>query len=538
MPEKYKEKTKKQKAKIDDIKLKSVRKAYIKLLSYSNLMLNCLLILIQISLFFIFTKYLEPYSKYFFGGSVALSLVFLIYLVNCPGKNEFKIAWLFPVIVMPLWGIVLYFITNENSGAKYISSRLKKLKKKTHKVLVEETNQGKVKKLYPKTCDIASYLLNKGGFPSYVDSSVKYFSSGESVFKDILENVKKAERFIFIEFFIIEPGKAWNELFEVLKQKVKEGVEVRLLYDYLGSVQFSSKKVVNYLNEIGIKTQCFRPFIPVYDTSLNSRDHRKIFDIDSKICYTGGFNISDEYFNFEHPRFNYWKDSAIRISGEACNSFTAMFLQLWFVQKRKVELGEAYIKSFFYKSKASLEKNGVLIPYGDDSYNKEDLAENVYYYLISRAHTYVHIMTPYLVIDNTMLNALYFAAKRGVEVSLIIPNNYDHFVTYCVGRRYIKLLIKNGVHVYGYQKGFIHAKSFVSDNKRACVGSVNLDYRSFYHHFECGTYIYSNEEIQKIEEDFQNTKKDCIEITLDEYKKIPWIQRVIGYIFRVFAPLL
>ena len=321
----------------------------------------------------------------------------------------------------------------------------------------------------------------------------------------------------------------------MLAKKASEGVEVRVLYDAMGSVLASSKFYVNYLQSKGINAQIFLPLFPIFSTQQNNRDHRKIVVIDGQIAYTGGVNISNEYFNMEQRRFNYWKDNAIRIEGSAIKTFIAMFMQTWNISKKYDDNYEYYLNS----CDVSNEEKGVIIPYGDDAYNNQDLAEDIYLHIINNAKKYVKITTPYVLIDSQLYDALVFAVSRGVEVSIIVPSVPDHFVTFCMGRVFIKQLIDMGVKVYEYKRGFIHAKTFVSDDRFATIGSVNLDYRSLFHHFECGALLYDKPCIEDIKNDFSEMiENDCKEFTQESYKSFPLINRMIGRIFKVFAPLM
>ena len=372
-------------------------------------------------------------------------------------------------------------------------------------------------------------------YPPYSKTRVDYYPNGESFEESLLKELENAKHFIFIEFFIISADESWLKIVEILKEKVKQGVEVRVLYDAIGSVFSATKTHQKYLEKAGIKAKIFLPLAPVFATQQNNRDHRKIVVIDGKTAYTGGINISSEYFNREHKRFKYWKDTAVKIKGPAIKTFTTMFLQNWNLISKETDEYEKYINLPY----SCYEKyNGLVIPYGDDAYNNEDYAENTYLYMISHAKKYVHITTPYVIIDNMMMNALIFAAKRGVEVSIIVPSKPDHFVTFCIGRTFLKTLIEAGIHIYNYDEGFIHAKNVICDGTSATVGSVNLDYRSFYHHFECGLYMYKCDVINKIEKDFQDTLCQCSEMTVHSYKKLSLPVRFIGRVMRVFAPLM
>lgn len=513
---------------------RSYKKNLFKFLSHLRLLIILLLLAAQFAVMLLFILRLRDYIKYYWMVSMLMSFVFIIYICNVYTKNEFKIAWLLPVIMAPLFGITLYTIFDLNNGKKRTAQRLKKIKTESKEFLY--TNTQKVYGAYPKVTDISEYLLAVDNYPPYFNNGSTYFPNGESMVETLLHDIGSAKKFIFIEYFIIEPSLFWDSILKILEAKVSDGVEVRLLFDGFGSMAISSRSYMKILRQKGINAKTFFPFIPVIDISLNNRDHRKIFDIDGRICYTGGINLTDEYINEDHSRFDYWKDSGIRIEGSAADSFTAMFLQMWnLADKRTAKCDYA---DYINNNHNTLTHKGVLIPYADDAFNEEDIAENVYSYIISRSHTYIHIMTPYIILDNSFMNALCFAAKRKVDVSIIVPFTYDHLITFCVGRVFIRKLMQKGIKIYAYKKGFIHSKVFVADGNRATVGSVNVDYRSFSHHFECGCFMYHSPEIDDIENDFQKTLKDCEEITMETYRKIPWIQRTLGCIFKPIATLL
>ena len=510
----------------------------LKTLVFSRILIVVLLLLVQIALFMLPLYFWLPYVRNFFQVSIVISLLFCFYLVNSPGRNEFKIAWLIPVLILPFFGIALFFLFKKNLPGTHFSKRLKKIKDYSRPFLSDIETEKKALEIYPKVKDISNYLKNSAGFSTFTNTDTKYFSCGEDFFPVMLEDLKKAEKFIFVEYFVIEESLMWSKILEILVEKAKTGVEVFVLYDSLGSVALATHRYENFLRSKGLNAKIFSPFIPVYDTALNNRDHRKLIDIDGQIAYTGGLNISDEYINLNHKRFSYWKDAAIRIEGPAVRTFTVTFLQLWYLQAKKSELNFSDFDRFVNVPRNQKDVGGIVIPYGNDAYSESDIAEDVYNYILSKSHDYVHIITPYFIIDNTLMNSMIFAARRGVEVSIIVPEKYDHFLTFCVGRKFIKQLIVNGVRVFAYKRGFVHSKIFVSDDKRATVGSINLDYRSLFHHFECGVYLYQNETVSEIEMDFQETLKYCKELTLAEYKKIPLAIRLTGWIFKVFGPLL
>lgn len=515
---------------------------------FSRLIFVVILLLIQFAVYLFIALRLQHYEVYFLGTSVVISIVFLLYLVNTPGKNEFKLAWILPVLVVPIAAIIFYFMYKYNQGGIWLKRKLKKLREDSKDFLPDENDEIKTAESCPEVKDIAYYLYKYGTSPCYKDNETKYFSCGEDFFEDLIDELSKAKRFIFFEFFIVEPCQIMDRLLEILSQKVKEGVEVRLLFDSIGSISFSSNLLRYYFTSYGISSKVWLKFIPVFNTGLNNRDHRKIISIDNKVAFTGGINITDEYANIVQKRFNYWKDAGLKIKGPAVRSFTLMFLEQWNVQNRKklpCENFERFVdkkavleNSTKAKNRKSVSKNELVIPYGDDAYNGEEIAENVYKYILNKAQKKVRIMTPYVIIDNSLFDDIVFTVSRGVQVEIIVPAFYDHFISFCVGRTYIKNLIEKGVKVFAYEKGFVHSKVMTADEKFGTVGSVNLDYRSFYHHFECGAFLYNTDSVKAAEKDFDETKNYCTEITIENYKNTKWYIRAVGWLFRIVGPLL
>lgn len=501
---------------------------------YSHVILTLLLILIQIFVFIAFCVWLNPHIEFYYGASILMTTGFMIYIVNSPGKNEFKITWLVPVAIFPLFGIGAYLMYHLNFGGIFYKNRFKNHVRTMKKDENEASQAREVLERNPEIKDIGNYLLNIGDYYPHEKNKITYYPSGEEFFPVLLEALKSAKEFIFIEFFIIDVDESWSEILKILEEKQKEGVEVRLLYDGFGSVAASSKAYQKYLREKGLNFHTFFPLIPLFSTQMNNRDHRKIVVIDGKYGFTGGLNISNQYFNRGKNKFPYWKDNEVKIEGSAIENLTALFLQTWNLQTKGEEDYKKYLKLPYQE----YDEKGILIPYGDDPYNDLDIAEDLYIYMINKATNYLCITTPYVVIDSQLSSALIFAVRRGVKVQIVVPSVWDHFFTFCIGRTYLKDLIDAGVEIYLYEKGFIHAKTFICDGKYATVGSVNLDYRSLFYHFECGCFMYNVDEIKNIEKDFSEILTESNLLTKEKYKKIPAIQRGIGRVLKIFSPLM
>ena len=512
------------------------RSKFVSVLVYNRLFLLALALIMQGFIFFSFIKWLTPYITYYFGGSVVVFAAFFIYLANRKGKIEFRVAWLLPTIIAPVFGIFLYIVYHLNRGGLWLKRELNLAKQKNVPYFKADL-ENNVYTPDMRSQDLAAYLKSTSNYPAYKDCRLTFLDSGEIFFDDFLLQIEQAQKFIFIEFFIIYPDSAFEKMIEALKHKVDQGVEVRMMFDAFGSTTLATKRNLKYLRSLGIHAEIFLPVIPVFATHQNNRDHRKIVVIDNRIAYTGGVNVADEYFNYIHPRFNYWKDTAVRLEGPSVKTFTGMFLENWNITVRKKDRSESF-DFFFNQDTGSFPSQSVVIPYGDEAPNDEDIAENVYKYILGKATKYVHITSPYFIVDSSLTEALCFAARRGIDVKIIVPAKHDHFITFCLGRLFLKTLIDNGIEVYEYTPGFIHAKEFISDDSFATIGSVNLDYRSLYHHFECGVFMENDPAIASMEQDFQDTLKDSHQITAQEYKKIPARIKLIGFLFKVFAPLM
>lgn len=501
---------------------------------YSRVIIAFLLVAVQIAVFVYFCVKLNPYTEYYWGTSLGLSTIFMIYLSNSSGKNEFKIAWLLPMVIFPLFGVAAYIMYHTNTGGFIYKKKFQHLEKAVNEFKPGKKTEKKILEENKEIADIGTYLANNGEFYAHTQNHVTYYSCGEDFFPELLAALKKARDFIFIEYFIIDVDESWTKVLEILEAKAKAGVTVRVLYDGFGSVVASQSQYQKYLKSKGIDAHIFLPLIPFFSTQMNNRDHRKIVVIDGKTGFTGGLNLSNEYFNYGKNRFPYWKDNGVKIEGSGVSNLTSMFLQTWNLQKKEPD---DYKKYLSVKGK-KFDDAGVIIPYGDDAYNNLDIVEDVYQYMINNAKDYLYITTPYVVIDNQLMSDLIFAAQRGVRVCIAVPSVPDHLLTFCVGKVFQKELMDHGVNIYEYQKGFIHAKTFVCDGKMATVGSVNLDYRSLYHHFECGCFMYRVSVIDEIEKDFEQIMKDSTLMTRESYKKIPAMRRALGRVLKIFAPLL
>ncbi len=501
---------------------------------FSRTMITLALLLVQIFWLFAGFKWLGGYSEVSLLFMLVLSAVLLVYIINKDETPEFKLTWVIPICAAPVFGALLYLFVVGNWGNIGLKKGLdKRLKETTAYMHTEEGTRRAMEAADSHMAGISHYMEETGGFPAYQNSPVTYFPTGEAKFQDLLIELEKAEEFIFLEYFIVERGKMWNSILEILERKAREGVEVRFMYDGMCSILLLPYSYPKKLRAMGIKAKIFAPIRPLMSTSQNNRDHRKILVIDGRVAYTGGVNLADEYIN-EKVKFGHWKDVAIKVEGDAVKSFTMMFLQMWNSSEWGKEDYAKYVRSGLKPERGG---TGFVVPYGDGPAAPENVAETVYLDIIHQAVRYVHIMTPYFIVDNAMLDALQYAARRGVDVKLMIPHIPDKKLIFAMSRTYYPDLLAAGIKVYEYKPGFIHAKVFTSDDEKAVVGTVNMDYRSLYHHFECAAYLYRNEAVADVEKDFQETLGQCIEVDMKYYKKINIINRLTGRVLRLVGPL-
>ena len=381
---------------------------------------------------------------------------------------------------------------------------------------------------------LSHYLFRQLGFPTYQNTEVHYYPLGEYKFKAMMQELRKARRYIFMEYFIVEKGYMWGSILDVLKQKAADGVEVRFMYDGMCAISMLPYNYPKQLEKCGIQCKMSNPIVPFLSTTQNNRDHRKIVVIDGKVAFTGGVNLGDEYIN-RKERFGHWKDTAVMLRGDAVQSLTMIFLQMWNVEEHRPEKYMRYLTPKRLEPRRGL---GYVIPYGDSPFDNENVGEEVYFHILNHAKKYVHIMTPYLILDNEMITTLTRVAKSGIEVMIIMPHIPDKWYAFAVAKTYYKELIESGVQIHEYTPGFVHAKVFVSDDDTATVGTINLDYRSLYLHYECGAFIYNNPEVYKIEADFQKTLAKCHKVTLVEAKERSMLTKVAGHVLRLVAPLM
>lgn len=506
----------------------------VKTVIYGRTAIILLGFLAQLLLLIVGYVQLRRYSFLFYALFLAISAVAVLHIFNTRGNPDMKLSWMFPIAIFPVFGSIFYVTIIMQPGTKVMYGRLKGLAEYTRKyVTYDKEAWERLRRESPHMGQLSNYLYRYDNSPVYENTQVKYYALGDVMFPDMIEELKKAKEYIFMEFFIVSEGRMWDTIHEILKQKAAEGVEVRFMYDGTDVLFNLPNSYPKLLEQEGIQCKMFAPIKPIFSPHYNNRDHRKVLVVDGRVAFTGGINLADEYIN-EKVRFGHWKDTGLRLSGAAVERFIYMFLEMWNVSEKQTDTYEKYVRP----AGEPVQSDGYVIPYSVMPLGPERVGERVYLDMINTAHTYIHIMTPYLILDDQLMAALTYAAKRGVEVIIIMPHIPDKKYAFNLAKTYYNELLEAGVRICEYEPGFVHAKVFTVDGVKGVVGTVNLDYRSLYHHFECGVVLYRNSQVDMIEQDVQDTLERCIEVTTEDYKKLKLTDKLVGSVMRIVAPLM
>lgn len=508
-----------------------------KLLNFltGRLFISIVLICVQLLLLFNILGYAQN-NALWIQALYVLTIVMTLVVVVRDLNPAYKIGWMLLFMLFPLYGGVFYVLFGNRRLNKRLRERLEQLN-----IFYEKGVEGgaysdllpmRALERYSNTlARQAQYIVNITGYPVWSNTEVEYFPSGEAWLVDLLEELEKAKHFIFLEFFILAKGEVWDSILTVLLEKIRQGVRVCLMFDDVGSLFTLESHFDTRLRSLGLEVVAFNPLRAHLNSRLNSRDHRKVVVIDGNIGYTGGMNIADEYAN-RLLRFGHWKDTAVKLKGDAVWSLSQMFLQLWAFSTGKSEDFSAY------RPTITARTDGFVQPFSDNPLDDDNVAENAYIQIISMAKRYVWITTPYLILDNEMLTALKIAAQSGIDVRIITPHIPDKKYVFAVTRSYYRPLLNAGVKIYEYTPGFLHAKMFVSDDRVAIIGTINMDYRSFYLHFENGVVFYGSSVIRKVSDDIEDMLEVCQQIDTEFLRKRKWYSRLVGLVLRMAAPLL
>ena len=494
-----------------------------------------LILLFQIGWFLFFLLRLSRYSNLINISFTIISILVVIYIINKNDNPGYKLAWIVPILVFPLFGGLLYLFMGDKKPAMSMRKKLERVHLITQPLLHQnETIIKDIEELDPHVAGQVKYLSHGVGFPVYANTQSQYFKIGEDNFEVLLEELRKAKHFIFMEYFIVEEGYMWDSIRDILVEKAKAGLDVRFMYDDVGCVTLLPYQFYKQLESMGVKCIAFNPFRPIFSVAMNNRDHRKITVIDGHTGFTGGINLADEYIN-RKVRFGHWKDTGIMLKGDGVWNLTLMFLQMWNAFRPTDTDYTKFRPHTFFKEK--FQSDGYVQPYGDSPLDSEVTGENVYMNIINNATKYLYIFTPYLITDNEMMTALRLAAKRGVDVRIVTPGIPDKKIVFRLTQSYYPNLIKAGVKIYEYKPGFLHAKCMACDDIIATVGTINLDYRSLYLHFECGVFLYKTSTVLEVKKDILDTIELSEQVTGKTYKS-GFFRDIFKAILRLFSPLM
>ncbi|MBQ5972634.1 MAG: cardiolipin synthase [Oscillospiraceae bacterium] len=503
---------------------------------FSRLTVLILSVVLQVGLLLAALILLNEKVTVFYVVCRVMAALLALYLVYREGNPAYKIAWLLPILTFPVFGILLFAVFGKNRLSRRERERMQSVGDRYRKVMADTENAvPALTRVRPEAAVTARYLAAAAGAPLFRRTETTYLPVGEAFYATMLDELRKAQKFILMEFYIIRSGRMWREVHEILRDKAAAGVEVRLIYDDFGSLFKIEDDAEKVLRQEGIRVSVFNPLIPELSVRFNNRDHRKIVVIDGNVGFTGGINLSDEYINAK-PRCGHWLDSGVMLRGEGVWGLSGMFLSMW-----DYISGENSEVDFFRPAPAFLEtvaEDGFVQPFGDTPLDDEPVGETVYRHMIQRAQEYVYINTPYLIIDNEMLTAMTMAAKSGVDVRVVTPAICDSRLIQELSRSYHEPLLRAGVRVYEYTPGMVHAKTFVSDDATAVVGSINLDYRSLYLHFECAAWMCGSRAVSQMKAAYLDEVEKCREITLADCRNRSVFRWLLWAVLRVFAPLL
>lgn len=500
---------------------------------FSRLGVFIILILLQIGILIYLYKYIDLEPSLLIGGDTALGLIIMLIILNVSSISpSYKLSWFILISIFPVFGTGVFLLAHLSVGYKKEQRRVLDIEKTSRKyhtkdvTLLEELKE-EDKSLYNRL----NYFYDLGGFVVHRNTSTKYYPVGEDIFADILESIKNAKEFIFIEIFIIDYGYMWGTVLEELVKKVEEGVGVRLLIDGTNLLTRVKKDFPEEMESLGIDCRVFSPMIPILSTYYNNRDHRKIFIIDNEYAFTGGINLADEYINvFE--RFGHWKDCGIRLKGQATETFTIMFLQMWNSIRDEVEDFGRYLPI-----KADLDGKGLAMPFSDSPMDLEDYGKNSIISMLNNATDYVYIMTPYFIVEDEIINAFINASKRGVDVRVCLPHIPDKKVAFALAKTHYKILIETGIKIFEYTPGFSHSKTWLSDDSYGFVGTINLDYRALYLNFECGVWMKDTTALVEMKNDFDVFFNIATPVTMEDVRNMPIVTKAVGALAKPFATL-
>ena len=503
--------------------------------AYRRVLTIGLAVLLQIAVMVVSMMLLSAYRRWIDITLTVLSVLAVIRVIYDRSDPSYKIAWIILILAFPVAGICIYLAFGGRRLRRSVRKRMILAEDLARANLNQEAiTWESLERISDPACACVRYVCNVTGYPVYDNTETEYFPLGDAAYPKMLEELRKAEKYIFLEYFIIGSGVMWDGILKILKEKAAHGVDVRVIYDSFGCITTLPNRYDRELGKYGIRAMIFNPMRPVLSGRMNNRSHRKLMIIDGKVGFTGGINLADEYIN-QRERFGHWKDCAICLRGEAVWAMTVMFLSMWDSQNREDEYLQDYKPDYPYRLAGG---EGFVQPFCDSPLDRVDVSENLLLNLFQRASRSICIMTPYLILDDKIASALIFAAQAGVEVKIITPHVPDKRYVHAVTRSYYEMLLEAGVRIFEYTPGFIHSKVYLIDGRYAVTGTVNLDFRSLYLHYEDAVFLYEAGCIDAIFADFETTFPQCEEITLRQYRSTAFWRRLLRALLRLFAPLM
>lgn len=492
----------------------------------------------QFALLFLLFEYFRQYFLATVAGYFVFVALIELIIINKESNPSIKVSWCIVIALVPVVGGLLYLYVQMNPLSHIVNKRLEEMYSLGQQYVKKNPETAEaLEKESRGVYNLARYLAANGNYQTYDNTLVKYFPLGERKFEVMIEQLEKAEKFIFLEYFIVSEGYMWGRILKILEEKARQGVEIRLMYDGFNTLTYLPVHYPQSLEKLGIRCKVFSPIRPIFSTAYNNRDHRKVLVIDGHTGFTGGINLSDEYINRKR-RFGHWKDAAVMLKGEAVQGLTQMFLQMWNMDEPEPVFAPYLDPGLNHFTGSVKLAEGYVIPFADSPFDEEPVGKFVYMDMINQAQNYVYIMTPYLVLDYTLIESLTYAAKRGVDVKLILPHIPDKKYVFALAKTHYLELLGAGVHIYEYKPGFVHAKVSISDDEKAMVGTINLDYRSLYYHFEDAVFLYKVPENRKIKKDMLETLKKCHKVTMEDVKNEKLMTKLAGITLKIIAPLM
>ncbi len=489
-------------------------------------------VVVQVLWYYILIRWLTPWATYINMALSVLSIIIILYIITKHDDATYKILWLLIILSFPILGVLLYLMFGNKRTTRSLRKKLetsqKQLYKDTESIHSVEIPVKRVNQTF-------QYISNMTKFPVRINKDAKYYSLGDEMYPEMLEDLQSAKRYIYMEYFIIANGKMWDSFEKILEEKVKLGVDVRVMFDDIGSISTISLDDVKRLEGKGIKCAIFNP-VKMISGTLNYRDHRKMMIIDGQIAYSGGINLADEYIN-DIVKYGHWKDIGYRVTGGVVNDFIRMFVEFWDAFAKGKIPKKIYEKEAYFDKDTITSKDGYVLTYYDSPIRSDNVSNELYVELLSQAEESAYFFTPYLMLGDTLLEAFERAAKRGVDVRIIMPRIPDKKLIFSMSRSFYPPLIQSGVKIYEYVPGFVHAKASVIDGKIGTIGTVNLDYRSLFLHFENNAFFYQADILKDIQKDFLATQEKSEEMVIGQNLKITFTRWFFGGILRIFSPL-